>query len=138
MHSDDLYVSYPDAMEETGLIHTALIKICQLIRSSSPNNGNGAVWKRLTAQAESDRALLCKHLDVKLMHIDMRRLYATTFREMTRTAVQGATQPSEEFREQRRRKRISLGDQTQVLQAKKSSGTALKPGSPRVPTRTKE
>jgi hypothetical protein len=36
-HRDDLAVSYPDAVEEIGLIHTALIKIGQLIRSSSPN-----------------------------------------------------------------------------------------------------
>jgi hypothetical protein len=49
---DDLAASYPDALEEIGLIHTALIKIGQLIRSSPPINSNGAVWKQLTAQAE--------------------------------------------------------------------------------------
>jgi hypothetical protein len=53
-HRDDLALSYPDAVEEIGLIQTALIKIGQLIRQSPPNNDNEAAWKRLTAQAESE------------------------------------------------------------------------------------
>jgi hypothetical protein len=48
-HRDELAASYPDALEEIGLTHTALFKIGQLIRSSAPNNGNGAIWKRLAA-----------------------------------------------------------------------------------------
>jgi hypothetical protein len=114
-HRDELAESYPDAVEEIGLIHTALIKIGQPIRSSTPNNGYGAVWKRLTAQAESERTVLCKHLDGKPMLTAMRRLHAATFREMAETAVQGAAQPSVEYREQRRRKRIPSDDQAQAL-----------------------
>jgi hypothetical protein len=72
-HRDELAETYPDAVEEIGLIHTALIKIGQLIRASPYMNGNGAVWKRLTAQAESERAVLCKHLDGKPMLTAMRR-----------------------------------------------------------------
>jgi hypothetical protein len=97
-HRDELAVSYPDVVEAIGLIRTALIKIGQVILSSPPINGIGAVWKRLTAQAESERAVLCKHLDGKPMPTAMRRLYAATFREMSETIVQGAVQLSEEFR----------------------------------------
>jgi hypothetical protein len=130
-HRDDLATSYPDALEEIGLIHTALIKIGQLIRSSQPINGNGATWKKLTAQAESERAVLCKHLDGKPMLTDMRRLYAATFRQMAESTVPEATQNAEEFREQKRRKRVPSGENSQALQAKKSSSTA----PPQVQTR---
>jgi hypothetical protein len=91
-------------MEEIRLIHTALIKVGQLIRSSTPINGNGTVWKQLTAQAESERAVLCTHLDSKPMLTAMRRLYAATFRQMAESAIPEATQQAEEFRKQRRRK----------------------------------
>jgi hypothetical protein len=40
-HRDDLAESYPDALEEIELIHTAIRKIGQLIRSLPPINGNG-------------------------------------------------------------------------------------------------
>jgi hypothetical protein len=75
-HRDELAEKYPDA---GGLIHTALIKIGQLIRASPHINGNGAVWKRLTAQAESERAVPCKYFEGKPM-LAMRRLYAATYR----------------------------------------------------------
>jgi hypothetical protein len=42
-HRDELAETYPDAVEEIGLIHTALIKIGQLIRASPPINCNGGV-----------------------------------------------------------------------------------------------
>jgi hypothetical protein len=51
----------------------------------------------------------------------MRRLYAATFRQMAETTVPEARQEAEEFREQRRRKRVPSGDNSQALQAKKSS-----------------
>jgi hypothetical protein len=123
-HRDELAVSYLDAVEEIVLIHTALIKIGQLIRASPSINGNGDVWKRLTAQAERERAVLCNHLDGKPMLTAMRRLYAATFREMAETAVEEPAQPaepSEESREQRRRNGIPSDDHAQVLRAKKSS-----------------
>jgi hypothetical protein len=44
-HRDDLNVRYPSAVEEIRLIHTDLIKIGQLIRSSSTSNVNRAVSK---------------------------------------------------------------------------------------------
>jgi hypothetical protein len=134
-HWDELAVSYLDAVEEIGLIQTALIKIGQPIRSSTPYNGNGAVWKRLTAQAESERAVLCKHLDGKPMLTAMRWLYAATFREMAETAFQETAQLSEEFREQKRRKRFPSDDRALALHAKKKSITALQPAKPHAPTR---
>jgi hypothetical protein len=134
-HRDELATSYPDALEEIGLIHTALIKIGQLIRSSPPINGNSPTWKKLTAQAESERAVLCKHLDGKPMLTGMRRLYAATFRQMAESTVpeatEQATEKADEFREQRRRKRVPSGDNSQALQAKKSSNKA----PPQVQTR---
>jgi hypothetical protein len=87
-HRDELAVTYPDDVEEIGLIHTALIKIGEVIRASTPVNGQGAVWKRLTAQAASERAVLCKHLDGKQTLTAMRRLYAATSREMAETTVE--------------------------------------------------
>jgi hypothetical protein len=74
-------------VKQIGLIHTARIKIGQLIRASPPINGNGAAWKQFTAQAMRERAVVCKHLDGKPMVTAMRRLYAATFREMTETAA---------------------------------------------------
>jgi hypothetical protein len=65
----------------------------------------------------------------------MRRLYVATFREMAETAVPEATQPSEEFREERRRKLPPSEDNSQALQAKKSRNTAQQPATPHVPTR---
>jgi hypothetical protein len=73
---DELATRYLDVLEVIVLIHTALIKIGQLICSFPQINVNGAVWKRITAQAESERAVLCKHLDCKPMLTAMRRLYA--------------------------------------------------------------
>jgi hypothetical protein len=64
----------------------------------------------------------------------MRRLYAAIFREMTETAVQGAAQPYEEFREQRRGKRIPSDDQALALQVKNSSSTLLQLALPQVQT----
>jgi hypothetical protein len=57
-HRDDLAASYPDALEEIALIHTALINIGQLIRSSPPINGNGTVWKRSQPKQKA-RELCC-------------------------------------------------------------------------------
>jgi hypothetical protein len=123
-HRNELAENYPDAVEEIGMIHTARIKFGQLIRASPPINGNGAAWKQLTAQAERERAVVCKHLDGKPMRTAMRRLYAATFSEMTETAVvepaQHTHSPEEEFREQRRRKWIPSDDHAQALRSKKS------------------
>jgi hypothetical protein len=124
-HRDELAKNYPEAVDEIGLIHTALIMFGQLIRASAPFIGNGAAWQRLTAQAESERAVLCKHMDGKSMLTAMRRLYSATFREMTENAAvepaQPTESPEEEFREQRRRKGIPSDDHAQALRAKKSS-----------------
>jgi hypothetical protein len=65
----------------------------------------------------------------------MRRLYAATFRQMAETAVPEATQQAEEFRRQRRWKRVPSDDNSQALQAKKSSSTAPQTAPPQVQTR---
>jgi hypothetical protein len=56
-HRDELAASYPDALEEIELIHTALIKIGQLIRLSPPINGNGA--NRKNSQPRQKARELC-------------------------------------------------------------------------------
>jgi hypothetical protein len=126
-HRDDFTASYQEAWEEAGLIHTALVKIGQLIQSSTLNNGNGAAWKRLPLHAESEKAVLSKHLDGKPMLTAILRLYTATFREMSESAVQEPTQPNEKFHEQRRRKRIPSHNPPH---AKKSSGTAVQLAPP--------
>jgi hypothetical protein len=68
------------------------------------------------------------------MLTDMRRLYAATFRQMAESAVPEATQEAEEFREQRRRKRVPSGENSQALQVKKSSSTAPQMAPPQVQT----
>jgi hypothetical protein len=77
-----LIAKNPDATKEINLIRTGPIKVGQLIQTSSQQNGNGATWKRLVDKAESEKSVLCKHLDVKALFTGMLRLYAATHREM--------------------------------------------------------
>jgi hypothetical protein len=103
---DELLAGHPDCSEELALLRTGLQTIGQLIRVSPPANGNGGLWKELVARAEAERAVLCKHLDGKALFTAMLRLYAATHREMRDSVVPANQQPNEEFREQRRRRRI--------------------------------
>jgi hypothetical protein len=64
---DDLIASHPDCTEELGLTRTVLLTRGQRIHISLAVNGNCAVWKELVAKAETERTLLCKHLEGKAL-----------------------------------------------------------------------
>jgi hypothetical protein len=51
-----LLAVHPDAKEEISRIHTALVTIGQMIRTSPHVNGNGTVWKELAEKANAERA----------------------------------------------------------------------------------
>jgi hypothetical protein len=61
----------PDATKTINLIRTGLIKIGQFIQTSPQQNGNGATWKRLVDKAESEKSVLCKHLERKVLFTGM-------------------------------------------------------------------
>jgi hypothetical protein len=52
---DDVVEEHPDAVEETGLVHTALMQNTKTNTDSPKLNGNGGTWKQLTAKAEAER-----------------------------------------------------------------------------------
>jgi hypothetical protein len=72
----------PDATKEINIIRTGLIKIGQLIQTSPQQNGKGTTWNRLVDKADSEKSVLCKHLDGKVLFTGMLRLYIATHREM--------------------------------------------------------
>jgi hypothetical protein len=78
---ETLIANNPDATEEMNLIRTGLVKIWQLLQTSPQQNGNGATWKRLVDKAESEKSVLCKHLNWKALFTGMLRLYAAIHRE---------------------------------------------------------
>jgi hypothetical protein len=80
------------------------------------------VWKDLVAKAEAERVVLCKHLNGKALFTATLRLYAALHRELRGTILPARQTSTEEFREQRRRKRIPSDEQ-----AKKSKPATLTP-----------
>jgi hypothetical protein len=72
-----------DCQEELELLKIGLRTIGQLIHTSPSVNGNGRVWKELVTKAESERTVLCKHLDGKALFTAILRLYAAIHREMS-------------------------------------------------------
>jgi hypothetical protein len=77
------------------------------------------VWKGLVAKAEAERVVLCKHLDGKALFTATLRLYAALHRELRATILPARQTSTEEFREQRRRKRNPSDEQA------KKSNTAM-------------
>jgi predicted acyl esterase len=119
-HQGELVTAYKGAEEDISLIRAALVQIGSLIRNFPAKNGNGAAWKELTTKAETEKMVLCKHLEGKTLITAILRLYVATHREMVETLVQeveDTPETKEEFREQRRRKRSSSDGQ--ATQAKK-------------------
>jgi hypothetical protein len=116
---NDLLQVHPDCSEELALLRSGLQTIRQLIHISPPANGDGVVWKDPVAKAEAERVVLCKHLDGKALFTAMLRLYAALHREMRDTILPAQQKSTEEFREQRRRKRNPSDDQA------KKSRTAM-------------
>jgi hypothetical protein len=68
------------------------------------------VWKELITRAETERAVLCKHLDGKALFTAMLRLYTALHRELRHSVLPAEHKSTEEFREQRRRKRNPSDD----------------------------
>jgi hypothetical protein len=121
---EELREGHLDCSEELALLRTGLHTIRQLIHFSPPVNGNGAVWKELIAIADTERAVLCKHLVGKALFTAMLRLYAALHREMRNSALPAQQNSTEQFREQRRRKRNPSDEQ-----AKKYKTSVPKPES---------
>jgi hypothetical protein len=122
--------NHPDCLEEIRLIQAGLITIGQLINSSPCNNGNGTMWREITTRAETERAVLCKHLEGKALYSALLRLYATTHKELRDSLQPEREEPFEEFREQRRRKRNPSEEQPTT--PKKAAGTTGSVGDPSV------
>jgi hypothetical protein len=91
---------------------------------------SGSNWQT----AEAERVVLCKHLDGKALFTAILRHYAATHREMMRSflnTTEGySAQGNEEFREQKRSKRIPSDEKTQ--KSKKAATTAPAPMDPRI------
>jgi hypothetical protein len=119
-----LLEGHPECSEELELLSTCLHTIKQLIHISRPVNGNGAVWKELITRRETERAVLCKHLDGKALFTAMLRLYAALHRELHDSVLPAEQKSTEEFREQKRRKRNPSEDK-----AKKSRTSVPTPES---------
>jgi hypothetical protein len=73
--------------------------------------------KEITTRVEAERAVLCKHLDGKALFAAILSLYATTHTELRGSLlpVPEQEEPTEEYREQRRRKRNPSDEQPAVL-----------------------
>jgi hypothetical protein len=129
----ELLAAHPDAKEEISHIHTALVTIGQLIRTSPRVNGNGAVWEEPAEKADAERAVLCKYLDGKAMYTATLRLYALTHREMRESRQDIEEEPAqrnEQFREQKRRKRTPSDEKEQ--KKTKTTTAAPAPKDPRM------
>jgi hypothetical protein len=98
---EDLVERHPDCLEDIALLRTALNTRGQLIYASASANGSEATWIGLIDKAESERSVLCKHLDGKPLFTAMLRMYAAIHREL-RDSQLLEEQQFEEFREQRR------------------------------------
>jgi hypothetical protein len=110
----DLLEGHPDCSEELALLSTGLHTIRQLIHISPPVNGNGAAWKELITRTEAKRAVLCKHLDGKALFTAMLRFYAAHHREPRDFVLPAEQKSTDEFREQRRRKRNPSEDKAKI------------------------
>jgi hypothetical protein len=64
----EITTKHPDCLEEISLIHAGLTTIGQLVSSSPHNNGNGTSWREITMRDETERTILCKHLEGKALY----------------------------------------------------------------------
>jgi hypothetical protein len=88
---------HPDCTEDIALLRTALNATGQLIHVSPPVNGNRVTWKEVINKVESERTLLCKHLDCKAFLRAMLHMYTAIHKEL-RDSLQPEQQQNE-FRE---------------------------------------
>jgi hypothetical protein len=120
---DELIAGHPDCAEDIAQLRTALTTISKLIHISPPINGNGPVWQELISKAEAEGAVLYKHLDGKALFLAVVVMCAAIHREL-RASLLPEEQKSEEFREQRRRKRNPSEEESKISKA------ILDPGIP--------
>jgi hypothetical protein len=111
-HRNAIIAGHPDAKEETGLVHTALITTVQLVRTSPSVNGNGVVWMKLVDKAEAEKAVLCKHYEGKALYAGLKHLYAQIHREMNETLLRKHAKP---------KNFTSRGDEREMSQIAKAS-----------------
>jgi hypothetical protein len=110
---EQLTGEHPECVETIRLIRSGLISTGKLIHISPRVNGNGAEWKQIITRAEDERAVLCKHLEGQALFTGILRLYAALHLEL-HDYLKKEEDPSEEFREQRRRKRNPSDEQPTV------------------------
>jgi hypothetical protein len=114
-----------------------IFEICEYSTISPPANGDGVVWKDLVAKAEAERVVLCKHLDGKALFTAMLRLYAALHRELRDTILPARQTSTEEFREQRRRKRNPSNEQAKKSKTTPTPGTKASKPQPQGEVATK-
>jgi hypothetical protein len=124
-----LLEAHPDCSEQLELLRKGLQTIRQLIHISPPINGNGVAWKDLLAKTEAERVVLCKHLDGKVLFTAMLRLYAALHRELRETILPARQTSTEEFGEQRRRKRNLSDEQAKKSKTATPTPVARRPGT---------
>jgi hypothetical protein len=96
-HRDAIIAGHPDANEEIGLVHTALITLVQLARTSPSINGNCVVWMKLADKAEAEKLALCKYSEVKALCAGLHHLYAEVHQEMNETLLLKHANSNDEF-----------------------------------------
>jgi hypothetical protein len=112
---ETLIANNPDATEEVNLIRTGLIKIRQLIQNSPQQNDKGATWKRLVDKAESEKSVLYKHVDGKVLFTGMLRLYTATHRDRGQSPAGVCTRKEEAEPHSKRRKRNNDSDDSRSI-----------------------
>jgi hypothetical protein len=64
-------------------------------------NGNGLTWKQLADKAKTERSILCKHLDGKVLFTGLMRLYAAIHRVQVDHSDKPQIDEHEGFKQQR-------------------------------------
>jgi hypothetical protein len=97
-------------------------------------NGDGTIWKQILSKAEDERSVLVKHQEGKALFTALLHMYATTHKELcdSRQPEPVQKEPTEEFREQRRRKRKPSDQQPPV--PKNAEGASRNVRDPRIRT----
>jgi hypothetical protein len=126
---------HPECVEDIKTLHAGLVTVGQLIQSSPRANGNGAEWKSIITRTEEEKTVLCKHVEEQALFSGMLRLYATTHRELGNSLMQEPSvvterdpaQSTEEFREQKGRKRTPTDEKVENQKKTKAAPTPRNP-----------
>jgi hypothetical protein len=118
---EKLKEKHPESVEDIKTLHAGIVIIGQLILSSHRVNGNGAELKSIITRTEEEKTVFCKHLEGHALFSGLLRLYAATHRDLKNSLKQepplvterDPAQSTEEFREQKRRKRTTTDEQVE-------------------------